>query len=607
MSSCPAPHRGFAGPLFLALLTLACRAAAPAPARAPAEPIRITVAATNDLHGWVAPHRDTRADGVVLEEGGLAALGGYVRILREQNRGGVLLLDAGDMFQGTLAANVTEGAVVIEAMNALRYDAAAIGNHEFDYGPVGAVSSTSDPSVDPVGALAARISEAEFPVLAGNVYDARTGRRPAWLKNPGWVLKDVKGVKVALLGLLTPTTPLVTNPVNVAGLRFAPMAPEAQRLAREARAAGAEVVIALTHAGGKCESAKDPRDVSSCDPTQEIFEFLRALPRGTVDLVVAGHTHAVMGHFVHGTPVIESGGMGRTFSLAELSVDPRTRRVDVAATRLSAGIPVCERIDARLGSCDRRALKDAPAVSLIPATFRDRPVVPEPAVALALAPALEKVAELQRRSLGIHNLAPLGRRYESESGLGSFFADLLREMEQADVVLLNSGGLRADLPAGELRYGDLYEVFPFDNAIATVTVNGDELRQLVAAAYGARKGVFQQSGLRLTLGQCPGPRRLRDVRLADGAPLEPSRAYRVVMPDFLARGGDGLAPVVTRLASEQIDFGERRALNFRDAVIAYLRQRNAPIQAPGSGRTQLVADGEQCPPGAAMDLHAHRP
>src|SRR5690606_38425683 len=125
---------------------------------------------STDQDGWLGPRGATLPDGSVTEQGGLAVFAGYLDILRRDNPGGVVLLDGGDIFQGTLASNLTEGAVMVKAMNALGYDAAALGNHEFDYGPAGPVSVAGE-GEDPFGALKARMSEAEFPILAANVYD----------------------------------------------------------------------------------------------------------------------------------------------------------------------------------------------------------------------------------------------------------------------------------------------------------------------------------------------------------------------------------------------------------------------------------------------------
>src|SRR5687767_975498 len=162
----------------LGIATLACvLAACPSkkeqpPPRGPVKKrhgtITLTVIGTNDLHGAVDR---------------LPILAGYVanmRAKRAADGGEVLLVDAGDMFQGTLASNLTEGSPVVAAYNLIGYDAAAIGNHEFDFGPAGPKATAVTAAEDPRGALRARAKEAKFPFLMANVLDRDTGKRPKW-------------------------------------------------------------------------------------------------------------------------------------------------------------------------------------------------------------------------------------------------------------------------------------------------------------------------------------------------------------------------------------------------------------------------------------------
>ena len=134
-----------------------------------ADLIVLSIVGTNDVHGELLPKQF---------KGGLTTFSGYVtalRAAREDDGGAVLLIDAGDMWQGTLESNVTEGAVIVEAFNELSYAAAAIGNHEFDFGPVGELPVPRSESDDPRGALRQRATEAQFPILAANIIDASTG------------------------------------------------------------------------------------------------------------------------------------------------------------------------------------------------------------------------------------------------------------------------------------------------------------------------------------------------------------------------------------------------------------------------------------------------
>jgi 5'-nucleotidase len=589
--------------ILLLISLLSCRTpqtavAAPAPSRsaqaATEEALtRLTIVATNDFHGWVNAREYRLPDGSSFREGGADAFAGYLKVLRQDNPGGVLLLDGGDLFQGTLAANLTEGRVVIDVFNRLGYTAASLGNHEFDYGPVGPVSVATEVDMDAFGALKARLAEARFPLLAVNIYDAQTGQRPEWLGNDGTTMLEVKGIKVGILGLITPTTPQTTNPVNVASLRFGSLVPEALSAAKRLRERGAEFVIAVAHAGGKCASLEDPRDISNCDSGGEVFELLEELPPKTLDLVVAGHTHQPLGHFIHGTPVIESPGLGRAFGTVDLFFDGQGTLLP-DRTRIRADIPICIQVDPLSKRCDEKHVSVGSASALVAAELLGKKIQLDDSIAQVIRPALELAEAEQRRSLGLRVPERLGRNYEGESPLGRLLTESMRQMEKADVALMNSGGLRADLPAGELTYGQVYEVLPFDNTLATLTMTGEELDRLLHAAYGARKGVFQISGLKVSLARCATKDRLRTYKFEDGRPVRMDKRYKIVMPDFLARGGDGLGGVLSTLAPNRVDLGTSRPENFRDALVSYWQRVGNPLAPVGSPRIQFLDEKTPC-------------
>src|SRR4051812_14204982 len=160
----------------------------------------LTIIGTNDLHGSL--------DRLPL----LAGYIGNVRAARVADGGGVLLLDGGDLFQGTLESNVAEGADVVLAYNAMGYAASAIGNHELDYGPEGPAVTVSSADEDPRGALEARVREAKFPFLVSNIVDNKTGAPLHWPNLAPSVLVDVAGLHVGIIGVSTQDTPYTTMP-----------------------------------------------------------------------------------------------------------------------------------------------------------------------------------------------------------------------------------------------------------------------------------------------------------------------------------------------------------------------------------------------------------
>ena len=499
-----------------ALVLIACGAASPPLAPPPPRPVTITVIGTNDLHGHL------RA---------LPVLAGYLRILRglRQEDGGLVLLDGGDMFQGTLESNLAEGAPVIAAYGALGYDAATIGNHEFDYGPVGEASTPRSESDDPRGALLARAREARFPLLSANLLTAE-GAPIDWERVAPSVLFERGGIGVGVIGVTTEHTLTTTNTANVRDLRMAPLAAAIEREAAALRSRGADIVLVAAHAGGVCERFDDPHDLSSCDPSEEIFEVARALPAGAVDAIVGGHTHAGVAHVVNEIPIIESYSYGRAFGRVDLMVDPQR---GVIGSHVHPPRALCAEGSFNDGSC-------------LPGSYEGREVALDEGIAELIAPALEHARAAQERPLGVTLEASVTASYGEESPLGNLFTDLMRAAHPAaDVAITNGGGLRADLPAGPLTYGELYQASPFDNRFALVRMSVRELAAVLRENLEGSGGFFSVSGVRVEAA-CQGG--ALEVRVLDerGRPLPSGRELTVAMTDYLATSGEGALGALPR-------------------------------------------------------------
>src|SRR5881394_3769052 len=139
---------------LIVLLFVLLASCATAPATAPTTPVHVVIVGTTDVHGWFNGHDEVAADKTTqVHFGGLSTFSAYLDALRAANDGRVIVVDSGDLFQGTLESNLFEGELVVDGYNAVGYTAAAVGNHEFDYGPVGPDSVARKPGDDPLGAL----------------------------------------------------------------------------------------------------------------------------------------------------------------------------------------------------------------------------------------------------------------------------------------------------------------------------------------------------------------------------------------------------------------------------------------------------------------------
>jgi 2',3'-cyclic-nucleotide 2'-phosphodiesterase (5'-nucleotidase family) len=524
-------------------------------AAAKASPVEVTLIGTSDLHGRLAT---------------LPALGGYVSALRAKNPDGVVLVDAGDMFQGTLESNSNEGEAVIEAYKKLGYDAVAIGNHEFDYGPVGEASTvrknaTAGPDSDPRGALKARAAQARgaFPMLAANLVEE--GHPLSWPNVTASTLVTKNGVRVGIVGVTTMGTLTTTISANVTGMRVTPLAEAIAEQARALREKGARLVIVAAHAGGNCTRTDAPADLSSCEAAAEIFDVARKLPAGAVQAIVAGHTHKSIAHEVAGIAILQSDSYGTAFGRVDFTVDAATGKV--LATKIHSPEKV-----------SRGGL------------FEGAATVPAGTVEAAIAPAVESARGRRAESLGVTLSAPFPAKYRDESALGNLVTGLLLELDpKVDIAIANGGGMRADLPAGPLTYGAFYDTLPFDNRLARVTMTGRMLRDTFERNLTGKSGILSIAGARVTAA-CEAGKLALEIVLTGR-----SKAERKVKDDdhvvvltneFLAtRGDDFGAP------GEQVEIDEDGP-PLREPLAALLKKQGGALKPeewliPGKPRVRL--------------------
>lgn len=527
----------------------------------------VTIVGTSDLHGHV------RA--LPLLGGHLAAL----RAEREADGGAVVLVDAGDMFQGTLESNLEEGMCVVDAYAALGYDAAAIGNHEFDFGPVGPRATATQPGDDPRGALLARINQAPFAFLTANVRGE--GGAPPGLGAPS-VLLERAGLKIGVIGVTTEATPFTTIAANFAGLSVAPLAASIRAEATRLRGQGAAMVVVAAHAGGRCVEFADPADLGSCEDGQEIMDVARALPPGTVDVIVAGHTHQAMAHRVNGIAIVQSYALGVAYGRVDVVVDRGAGKV--VSTTIHPPHRLCSAADAS---------PEGPIAACAPKDDQGRPVTPDPAVEAKIAAALERAEALRGRPLGPIVRAPFERRHRGENPLGNLFADLmLRARPGADVAVINGGGLRASLPAGPLVYGSLFEAFPFDNRFARVVMRADQFAAILAAGLAGEGGPFLSIGGLTATARCADGK-LAVTLLRGGKPVAPDETIAVLASDFLATGGDQMFAALREQAPAAVQIEDDPPI--REALAEQLRALGRVELAPESyydpARPRLVTPG----------------
>ncbi|MBR1539165.1 MAG: bifunctional metallophosphatase/5'-nucleotidase [Bacteroidales bacterium] len=428
----------------------------------------------------------------------------------------VTLVSSGDFVQGGSLGAVSRGGYIVEIMNAVGYDLVTLGNHEFDYG---------------IPRLKELTSGLTALTLCCNLIDLRTDRR---MFDPCRIV-DYGGTKVAFIGVATPYSFNSSTPAYfqddkgnyVYSLCADIFYDNVQNFVDDARAQGADYVVALTHLG----------DDVAYDPINS--QTLAANTCG-IDVILDGHSHSTvpsrMINATDGKPVLYTQTGAHFDNIGVLTIKPDGQ----ISTEL---VPV----------------KEYPGK--------------DEKVASVIARIKKEYAEMGARKIGRSEvMLPAKDEYgdwlvrKYETSLGDFCADAFRITMDADIGVLGGGSIRKDLPAGDVRYDDIFNVFPFNNSTCIADLTGAQILDMLefgVAAWPTDFGGFPQvSGLTYEFDPSvespvvydinkafvridPGERRVRNVRVLDrktGAyePIDPGRRYKVAGTTYLLRdAGDG--------------------------------------------------------------------
>ncbi len=517
-------------PLVVAALVVAasCVTAAPpvitpgpAGGGVPLAADRIQILHSNDIHGHLDISDTVQGGTTSFSQGGLVAMAQQIEKLRAKAPDRTLLVDAGDAWQGTYISNENKGQAITQVMSLLRYDAQAVGNHDFDWGQ---------------DVLKQRSQEASFPFLCANCVDA-SGTTPSYLKP--YAVKDLGIVKVAMIGLILPTAASIIKDTSIAGMRFLPLEQSVRRYLPEMQQK-ADVMIAITHVGLEPLVPEGDRALATAVPE--------------LDVIVGGHSHTALraATTVGKTIIVQTGAYTANLGDLELVIDPATKKVAAAPTRSTELIPIAG-----------IAGPKSDLIQKVQSIVDERKAVGK---------------KYTERVVGAL-VSPLGNPRE-ECGLGNMIADGLLEYGRiqnwkSDVSFYNMAGVRAPLAAGDVTYGQLYQVLPFTNVIVNLDMTGKQLRAVFEAASGTA-GRLHVGGGRFTYRfENPAGTRLLSATVG-GRPLDDARLYHVVTIDYLFGGGDGHTEFKD---STNVIYGDIEV----DAVAAYMTA-HSPLDPKIEGR-----------------------
>ncbi|MFJ6832888.1 bifunctional metallophosphatase/5'-nucleotidase [Streptomyces sp. NPDC091209] len=497
----------------------------------------------NDLHGNLEPPTgssgrvtELQADGTTktIDAGGVEYLATHLRDARKGNKYSITAA-AGDMVGASpLISGLFHDEPTIEALNGLDLDVTSVGNHEFDEGAkeLARLQNGGCHPTDGCYDKKAKFKGADFPYLAANVTDEKTGKP---ILKPYWVWKK-NGVKIGFIGVTLEGTPNIVSAEGVKGLKFGDEVETINKYAKELQHQGVKSIVALIHEGGAPASTAYNYDCDSPGAGDGISGPIVDIAKNVtpaVDALITGHTHQAYACTIpdpSGRPrmVTSASSFGRLYTDTTLTYDRWT------------------------GDIARTAVKSANHV-----VTRDVPKAADMTSLITKWKALS--APVASRPLG-YIAGDIGNT-GTESQAGDLIADAqlayAKSVDpEADLAVMNPGGIRAGLTYaasggegdGVVTYGEAYTVQPFANTVNLVDLTGAQvitaLQQQVSGANEAAPKILQISrGLTYTLDltKTGAARVVADSVKLDGTAIDPAATYRVAMNSFLAGGGDGFA------------------------------------------------------------------
>jgi len=492
------------------------------PAETHAKTTEVQILALNDFHGQLRPPDSTSSGGRIgaTPAGGAEYLASYVRDLRADNPN-TLFVSAGDLIGATpLVSAIFHDEPTIEAMNLMGLDYNGVGNHEFDEGAA-ELTRMQVGGCHPVeGCFGGDGFEgADFQFLAANVTYKATGETIF----PPFAIHEFPGVDIAIVGMTLEGTPGIVTAAATADIDFHDEADSVNALVPILKQAGVETIIVLLHEGGSAGIGLNETTINSCaNPTGAAVGVITRFDR-EIDLVVTGHTNWALNcsNFANtGIMVTGAASVGRLVTDIDLSISRATKDI----------------VDASINNVivRRDALPAAPDITALVNHYGTI------------------AAPTENRVLGTAS-APLTRTQNGvgESSLGDIIADAqlwatsgptwpAANGAPAVVSFMNSGGIRADINAGAITYGEAFSVQPFANVLVTMDMTGAQIDALLEQQFQGGNGILQIPAA-LTYDRSntlAAGNRVSNVRIG-GVLIDPAATYRVTVNNFLADGGDG--------------------------------------------------------------------
>ena len=485
--------------------------------------VTISILHTTDLHGHILPTSDY--DGTP-DVGGLARCVTQIRRWRRNNRN-TILVDVGDVYQGTDVGLRSKGQLMIDLFNHLRYDAWVIGNHEFDWG---------------MEAFRRALQASRMPVLAANTW--LEGKAPGEIsdaKNPlarvlPYIIKEIEGIRVAIVGLTTPGMPFWFRPEYLSGLDFPHPAEAVRRSMIKARSEGAHAIVLAGHMGLKMRSGGD-------DFANNVMSLTAEFP--DVAVFLAGHTHQnIPSRLTNGVLLTQANHYGIHVGRVDLVFDRNSKRLlhrQAQCEWMGNHVP----LDHIVLSRAKTELAESDAI---------------------LATPIGELAEtLSVRARGAEPT-------DVERLIGASIMECLRERGvKVDGALHGLFDDTNDVPAGPKTVNDVWRIIPYENYLVTAELTPAEIQAVMEETYASRERRSLLGFNVRTAGEGV-ERKVTALTLSEGRPLERERRYVIALNTFDSRSAGHRFMKLRTLLENSAAQCRPHDVQTRDAVIDYFRR-----------------------------------
>jgi 5'-nucleotidase len=463
--------------------------------------IQVQLLGINDLHGQINVTRNVGGK----PAGRVDYLAAYLKQREAENKN-TLLVQAGDMVGASPPASaLLQDEPTIEVLNKLGFDIGTLGNHEFDEGVKELLRLIKGGTHEETGNFAG----ANFPWVAANVINQNTGESVL----PPYKIIKVNGMEIGFIGVVTTETPTIVVPSGVEGLTFSNEVEAINRNVAQLKKQGVRSIVVLAHNPGTS-------GIKGETPTGMLVDIANNVD-DEVDIIFGGHNHAYMNATIDNKLVVQSYSYGTAFSDVDIEIDPKTK--DIVTKRAE-----------------------------IITTFQEG-IKPDQEIAKMVANYEATVEPIVNRVIGSTSVDLTAMRNDNgESILGDFIADAQRQALNTDIAFMNPGGIRADINPGDITWGEIYTVQPFNNDMVKMTMTGQQIREVLNQQWGTKTTMLQISGFSYIWDEnAPAGQKVTNIQLPDGTQMDPNQTYNVAANIFLSGGGDGFT-VFTKAENKEI-------------------------------------------------------